>query len=244
MRRVASAEQLHLFPLTSESSLPRWELLAQQGGRCAGCDAPLSSERRVSRDRWGTRIAAVTCHGCSLRTRPLPAPTPVEQARPLLRLRLTQGPTPSADLVVTDEDRAALASREWDHFRNPLHALWAYQGGTCALDHPTINPHGRLRGRHIRLDHQHDAEGLIRGLLCQSCNCLEGKSGGGAKGPAMRALIRQYRRQPPAQSFDPTRGLTRRYLIAWPRERYNQWRLGPPRVRPVDFFSFDFDDCA
>jgi hypothetical protein len=165
----------------------------------------------------------------------------VERAAPLLRLRLTQGPTPPATLPVTKEDRTALAARNWDYFQNALHALWVYQGGSCALDHPTLNPHGTLRGRHIRLDHQHDAEGLVRGLLCQSCNCLEGKSGGGAKGPGLRALMREYRRRPPAQSFVGTRGLTRKYLIGWPRERYNEWRSGTPRVLPVDFFSLDLD---
>lgn len=227
--------QLTLFPLHPFSSLPRAQLYELQNGRCARCAAPVSPDARLKWDRNRTRIAGLVCHGCSLRSAPLPGPSPVELAIPLLRLRLSLGPIPSGDMIVSQADRSALLRRGYDHFRNSTHALWVYQGGRCALDHPTLNPHRGSRGLAIRLDHKHDVDGLARGLLCQSCNCLEGKGGGAGSAGRVR-LFDLYRRYPPAQAFEPTRGLTRAYLKSWPVDVYNQLMARAGVRGDADFF--------
>lgn len=229
------AVQLALFPLHPESSLPRHQLYRLQGGRCARCHKPVAPDGRVKWDRHRTRIAGIVCHGCSLRSDPLPSPSPVEQVSPLLRLRLSLGPIPNGDLAVSEADRKALADGNLDQFRNPAHALWVYQGGVCALDDPVLNPHSTARGRAIRLDHAHDIDGLVRGLLCQSCNCLEGK-GGGAGSEGLRRLFWRYRRRPPAQAFAPTRGLTHAYMTSWAGDEYRRLMARAGATSDAEFF--------
>lgn len=63
-------------------------------------------------------------------------------------------------------------------------ALTAMQGGRCAVCQT---------GGPLQADHDHDT-GLLRGMLCQSCNVREGRTGGD---PAIDA----YRASPPAAAL-------------------------------------------
>ncbi|WP_456598788.1 endonuclease domain-containing protein [Blastococcus sp. SYSU DS0616] len=201
---------------------PLVRLVVLQGGACAATDClrPLDESAKIGWDMDHTRIAGVYCHGCVRRRRPL-GPPPVEQAPPLLRLQLTLGPPPRWDRAVTATDRRALRRKAFDVFRNALDALWVEQGG-CALDDPELNPHSATVPRMIYPDHDHrDAFGLLRGLLCQSCNSREG----GLEWPenkGMRILIDRYRKQPPAQQFVVTRGFTYKYVTAWSGYEHNR----------------------
>ncbi len=159
----------------------------------------------------------------------------MEQAPPLLRLRLSLGPIPAGDLAVSEADKQALVERDWNRFRNAAQALWVYQGGACALNDPALNPHTPYRGRAIRLDHVHDADGLVRGLLCQSCNCIEGKGGGAGRRGLVR-LIRRYRAHPPAQSLPATRGLTHAYMTSWAGDEYRRLMARAGARTDAEFF--------
>lgn len=76
---------------------------------------------------------------------------------------------------VTDEDRFAV-SRCPENFSHYL--LWNWQQGRCAVCADSVNERSIL----VR-DHDHQT-GLMRGLLCQTCNNAEGRTACGIAEPS------------------------------------------------------------
>lgn len=210
----AGPEQLTL--IARPPTRPREELRVAQQGLCAGCSAALPTGGRSFWDLDGTRLAALVCGRCTRRRPVLTTPAPVTTVSSLLRLRLTLGPHLDFPRTVFEAERAALTYARWDDLRRPTQALWIAQGGKCAMafagfgsdDHDMTSP---------VLDHDHVA-GLVRGLLCQSCNCIEGK---GARRRSVEAW-RSYRGHPPAQQLLVTRGMHYDDLTKWDRDAYRR----------------------
>ena len=81
-------------------------------------------------------------------------------------------------------------------------ALWIAQAGACGICAQPLNDweqHRRAwrRTRQIVLDHDHD-NGLVRGILCQSCNVRIERRETWLKGGISKAA-QQYLENPPAQ---------------------------------------------
>lgn len=195
---------------------PRDQLRVVQNGRCAECQVPLASAERAYWDLNGTRLAALVCPACSQRRPVLAGPAPVMTVSPLLRLRLTRGPHLDFPRTITDSDRGVLVHGRWDDLRRPTHALWIAQGGRCAMSSMTRGDRGHDMTSPV-LDHDHTT-GLIRGLLCQSCNCIEGK---GARRRAVSAWA-AYRLHPPAQILIATHGMHYEDLTRWDRDAHRR----------------------
>jgi hypothetical protein len=86
---------------------------------------------------------------------------------------------------VTETHRTQAAALAGDDFPEARELLMAWQNGRCALC-------GYRRDRLIA-DHCHQTA-LVRGMLCQSCNVIEGRAG--RQGPNTR--IQGYRSKHPA----------------------------------------------
>lgn len=212
------SSQLALFPNAPDfrAVSPRVQLYMLQGGSCPGCDALLPPDSRVHRDLQGRRIAALVCRTCSNHPNRLPTHLPVHDAPALLRLRLTQGPTPDLTGPTPAALQDAYRNGDWDAFDHPLQALWAHQGGQCVLQTPRANRHLPGDGRRVVLDTAHDT-GLVLGLVCQRCLATDGKTTTGA----LAAAWRTYQAAPPGQACRATVGITGRFLTAWNRDAYN-----------------------
>lgn len=210
--------QLPLFPVAKDvrAASPRAQLYLWQAGACAGCERMMPPDSRVHRDLDGRRIGALVCRSCSNHPTRLPHRLPVHDAPPLLRLRLTQGPVPDLSQATPTLWRDAHNHGRWDDFDHPLQALWAHQGGTCALQTAQANRHATGDGRRVILDTDHDT-GLVLGLVCQRCLATDGKTRTGALTEAWRT----YRKTRPGQACRVTVGLTGRYLATWNRDAYN-----------------------
>jgi len=207
--RVRHGDQFTLFPVSTLLPDPRDELCAFQQWRCDACGQPLTTSSHPSKESSGRRITGWVCHGCALarRARTVPA---VERATPLLRLRLTRGPRPTGSTKVLMRHRQALASEDWNQFPSLQHALWTRQGGRCALW--SYNPPAEEMActNTLVIDYDRDT-GLIRGLLCRTCNSTEGK--GGTDHPLAQTW-HDYKTDLDVQAFLPVRGVTYEYLKA------------------------------
>lgn len=96
-----------------------------------------------------------------------------------------------------------MPSPAWAWCGTPVHGLAAYQGWRCPICLRPLPFQTALRSVHV--DHDHGS-GLIRGVLCHSCNvnlgCHPGAWWGGDEG-----RMRAYLALPPGRRYGPTRTL-------------------------------------
>lgn len=197
-------------PVLPGLSEPRTEMFVRQGAACGDCAGPLSPSANFARHPLTRDLLWLVCRSCQVESRrdyDLAEIVELEQKHlslglpSLLALRLRVGRHLSFPRFVTGRDAEALATRDWDHFVTPTHALWVHQAGQCALAAP-----GEAHGD-VVLDHDHHGRQLARGLLCESCNIAEGKNS-----KRFGPRLDQYRWRSPARACLPTRGLSYAYL--------------------------------
>ena len=191
------------------STVDHWPAGAGENPR--QCRTHLSAEQRAARDRaiahtvtTAGRTSPPAAHVVAMERRALvfttgapacwswspTAPTFAEAAAGMSAgLRETLG--------ATEEMRAGIVLDHWQAGRCAV--CWAQHGGALVVDH----------------DH---ANGLVRGLLCRSCNTQEANRGGPAE-----PLYAAYRERPPAVIL----GLTIRYRDPYTGEYARPEPAGP-----------------
>lgn len=94
----------------------------------------------------------------------------------------TTRPTPHPGPRCVSHHRAVKAARRADTHEKRVQAtygllegqydaIYAHQGGVCAICGPVTGRNGKTR--RLSVDHNHDT-GEVRGLLCRPCNTLVG----------------------------------------------------------------------